>query len=69
MKLPTLREMTTGEHQEDSNQPSFPVASKASQQERGSSGNLVRDFGAEGELTAAEQNTVPVVFKVPKTSC
>ena len=35
----------------------------------GSSGNLVRDFGAEGELAAAEQNTVPVVFKVSKTSC
>jgi hypothetical protein len=29
----------------------------------------VRDFEAEGKLTAAEQDIDPVVFKVPRTSC
>ena len=35
----------------------------------GSSGDLVRDFGAESELAAHEQDTVPVVCKVSKASC
>ena len=34
----------------------------------GSSENLVRDFGAESELTTREQKSIPVVFKVSKAS-
>jgi hypothetical protein len=34
----------------------------------GSSGDLVRDFGAEGELSATKEDAIAVVFKAPKSS-
>jgi hypothetical protein len=34
----------------------------------GSSGDLVRDFGAEGELFATKEDAIAVVFKAPKSS-
>ncbi len=33
----------------------------------GSSGVLVRHFGAEGEFAVAEESAVPAVFKVPES--
>ena len=35
----------------------------------GSSGNLVRNFRAEGQFPAAKEDAIPIVFKVPKSSC
>jgi hypothetical protein len=34
----------------------------------GSSGNLVRGFGAEGELSTAKEDAITVVFKASKAS-